>query len=57
MHSVLDDIPEIGAARRKALMRNFDSIDDIRNAEIEELEAVESMNRRSAEAVYKFFHT
>lgn len=57
VHSVLDDIPEIGAARRKALMRNFDSIDDIRNAEIEELEAVESMNRRSAEAVYKFFHT
>ena len=38
VHSVLDDIPEIGAARRKALMRNFDSIDDIRNAEIEELE-------------------
>lgn len=57
VHSVLDDIPEIGAARRKALMRNFDSIDDIRNAKIEELEAVESMNRRSAEAVYKFFHT
>lgn len=57
VHSVLDDIPEIGAVRRKALMRNFDSIDDIRNAEIEELEAVESMNRRSAEAVYKFFHT
>lgn len=57
VHSVLDDIPEIGATRRKALMRNFDSIDDIRNAEIEELEAVESMNRRSAEAVYKFFHT
>lgn len=57
VHSVLDDIPEIGAARRKALMRNFDSIDDIRNAEIEELEAVESMNRRSAETVYKFFHT
>ena len=57
VHSVLDDIPEIGATRRKALMRNFDSIDDIRNAEIEELEAVESMNRRSAEAVYKCFHT
>lgn len=57
IHSVLDDIPEIGTARRKALMRNFASIDDIRNAEIEELEAVESMNHRSAEAVYKFFHT
>ena len=56
VHSVLDDIQGIGDTRRKALMRNFDSIEDIRNADVEQLEAVESMNRRSAEAVYKFFH-
>lgn len=56
VHSVLDDIQGIGETRRKALMRNFDSIEAIRNADVEQLEAVESMNRRSAEAVYKFFH-
>ena len=56
MHSVLDDIQGIGETRRKALMRNFDSIEAIRNADVEQLEAVESMNRRSAEAVYNFFH-
>lgn len=56
VHSILDDIPGIGERRRKALMRNFDSIEAIRNADIEQLEAVESMNRSGAEAVYKFFH-
>ncbi len=56
VHSVLDDIQGIGETRRKALMRNFDSIEAIRNADVEQLEAVESMNRRSAEAVYNFFH-
>ena len=53
--SVLDDIPGIGPARRKALMKNFQSLENIRNASIEELAQVEGMNQRSAEAVYLFF--
>ena len=37
VHSILDDIPGIGPARRKALMRTFDSLDEIKNAEVEDL--------------------
>ena len=38
MHSILDDIPGIGPARRKALMRTFASLDEIKNAEVEDLQ-------------------
>ena len=53
--SVLDDIPGIGPARRKALMRHFQSLEAIKGATLEELAATESMNEQSAQAVYDFF--
>lgn len=56
VHSVLDDIPGIGGTRRKALMRRFRSVENIRDASVEELSQTESMNVQSAEAVYQFFH-
>lgn len=56
VHSILDDIDGIGPARRKALMRHYLSLDAIKAATVEELSAVPSMNEKSAEAVYKFFH-
>ena len=56
VHSVLDDIPGVGPARRKALMKAFQSLDSIRAAGIEELKKVPSMNERSAKQVYDFFH-
>ena len=56
VHSVLDDIPGIGDTRRKALMRKFRSAENIRDASLEELIETESMNRKSAETVYAFFH-
>lgn len=56
VHSVLDDIPDIGPARRLALMRHFKDINAIRAAEVEELMDVEGMNRKAAESVYAFFH-
>lgn len=56
VHSVLDDIPGIGETRRKALMRRFRSVENIRDASVEELSQTESMNAQSAEAVYQFFH-
>lgn len=56
VHSILDDIPGIGATRRKALMRKYDSIEEIKNASVEELAQVESMDSRSADSVYRFFH-
>ncbi len=40
VHSILDDIPGIGPARRKALMKGFRTLDDIRQAGEEELAAV-----------------
>ena len=57
VHSLLDDIPGIGETRRKALMRKFKSIENIRNASLEELTQTESMNAGSAQKVYEFFHT
>ena len=53
--SILDDIPGIGPARRKALMRQFKDIESVRQATVEELAAAPQMNRRVAEAVYGFF--
>ena len=56
VHSVLDDIPGIGEARRLALMKRFVSLEAIREATVEELENTPKMNRAAAEAVYGFFH-
>ncbi len=53
--SVLDDIPGIGNTRRKALLRHFGDVNKIRDASIEELAAIDSMNTKAAEEVYKFF--
>ena len=56
VHSILDDIDGIGPARRKALMRTYQSLDDIKQASVEELAKIPSMNEKAAESVYKFFH-
>ncbi|WP_418714591.1 excinuclease ABC subunit UvrC [Blautia hydrogenotrophica] len=56
VHSVLDEIPGIGPARRKALMRKFKSLEAVRDASLEELIQTEAMNERSARQVYEFFH-
>ena len=55
VRSVLDDIKGIGPARRKSLMRTFKTIEAVRDASVEELEAAPQMNRAAAEAVYIFF--
>lgn len=56
VHSVLDDIEGIGPTRRKALMKYFKGIEEIKNASLEEICQVPSMNQKSAEKVYEFFH-
>lgn len=56
VHSVLDEIPEIGPLRRKALMQRFPSLEAVREASEEELAKTPSMNARSAKAVYQYFH-
>lgn len=54
-HWVLDDIPGIGEARRKALLRKFGDIESIKNASFEELRDTEGMTSKTAEAVYDYF--
>lgn len=56
VHSILDDIPGVGPARRKALMKHYMSLDAIKNATVEELKELPSMNEKSAKEVYNFFH-
>ena len=56
VHSILDDIKGIGPARRKVLMKHFASIEEIKNASIEELKTLPNMTENSAKEVYNFFH-
>ena len=55
VHSILDDIPGVGPARRKDLMRSFENIEAIRNATVDDLKELPSMNEKSAQEVYKCF--
>ncbi len=56
VHSILDDIPGVGPARRKDLMRHFENIDAIKNASVDELKKLPSINEKSAREIYNFFH-
>jgi excinuclease ABC subunit C len=56
VHSVLDDIEGIGPVRRKALMKQFQSLDNIRSASVEELSRTPGMNAAAAQKVYDFLH-
>ena len=56
VHSILDDIPGIGPARRKELMRSFQTMEEIAGASVEQLAALPSMNDKVAQQVYDFFH-
>jgi len=53
--SVLDDIPGVGPARRKALMRAFASLEEIRSASVEELAAIPEIPLSAAEGIYRYF--
>ncbi len=53
--SVLDDIPGIGPNRRKALMRSFKSLEEIKNASVEELTQIPEINERTAKEIVAFF--
>ncbi len=57
VHSILDDIEGIGPTRRKALMRTFKSLEAVRDATLDQLANAPSMNLRSAQQVYDFFHS
>lgn len=57
VHSVLDDIKGIGPARRKSLMKYFKDIGKIKEASVEELCKADGITEKTAEEIYRFFHT
>ncbi|MDE5782655.1 MAG: excinuclease ABC subunit UvrC [Lachnospiraceae bacterium] len=56
VHSILDDIEGIGKTRRKSLMKEFKSLENIKNASVDELKKIPTMNETVAQKVYDFFH-
>ncbi len=54
--SELDEVPGIGASRKKALLNHFGSARGVKNAGLRDLEAVDGINRATARAVYAHFH-
>jgi excinuclease ABC subunit C len=54
--SELDDVPGIGAARKKALLMHFGSARGVKGAGLKDLEAVDGINRATARAIYAHFH-
>ena len=56
LHSVLDDIPNVGEKRRRDLLMKFGSVDNIKKASIEELLEIPSINKKSAESIYIYFN-
>ncbi len=54
--SILDELPGIGPMKRRALLRQLGSLEKIRAASLEELEAVPKLGRRAAAIVHRFFH-
>jgi excinuclease ABC subunit C len=56
IQSILDDIEGVGPKRRINLIKHFGSVEKIRNAQVEELEKTEGMNKKVAQTIYDFFH-
>ena len=56
MHSTLEDIPGIGATRRRALLTHFKSIAKIANATPEELCEVEGIGKAQAKVIWEHYH-
>lgn len=56
LHSILDDIPNVGEKRRRALLMKFGSVENIKKAKIEELLEVPSIDKKSAESIYSYFN-
>ena len=56
LHSILDDIPNVGERRRRALLMKFGSVDNIKSATLDQLLETPSINNKAAESIYKYFN-
>lgn len=54
--SILDEVPGIGAKRKKALLHHFGAAQSVATAGIKDLETVEGINRAIAKKIYDWFH-
>jgi len=54
--SQLDEISGVGPKRKKALLSHFKTMEELKNADIAALNAVEGVDKKTAEAVYRWFH-
>lgn len=54
--SLLDDIPGIGAKRRKALLHHFGGLNKIQHAGVKDLMQVEGVSETLAQTIFNFFH-
>ena len=53
LRSILDDIPDIGKLRKKVLLKHFGSVQQVKNATIDELQKVPGIGKEVAETIYK----
>ncbi|MDQ6965886.1 MAG: helix-hairpin-helix domain-containing protein, partial [Mariprofundaceae bacterium] len=56
VHSVLEDIPGVGAHRRRTLLTHFGGLQGVRKAGIEELAGIQGINQQLASRIYKALH-
>ena len=56
LHSILDDIPNVGERRRRALLMKFGSVDNIKSATLDQLLETPSINNKAAESIYQYFN-
>jgi excinuclease ABC subunit C len=56
VHSVLEDIPGVGASRRRALLTHFGGLQGVRKAGIEELSGIPGINKQLAGRIFKALH-
>ena len=52
----LDDVPGVGAARKRALLAHFGSAKAVGRANLSDLKAVEGVSDALAETIYGYFH-
>ncbi|PRR84291.1 UvrABC system protein C [Clostridium vincentii] len=55
LKSILDDIPNVGEKRRISLLKKFGSVDNIKKASMEELLDTLSIDRKSADSIFRYF--
>ena len=55
LHSILENVPNVGKKRRMELLKTFGSVNNIKNATLEELLQVNGMNQKAAESVIEYF--